>query len=148
MHRVTLIVLAFASAGAAVACGGGANGASTTAITSGPGVGELELSRSASVMSERLAFQLCLHEANCGRAQTQACVEDNTTKARTELMSWDCDPASIRARAEECLAYVRAESCSVDLTTRRRVCPVNDACANMNARLVSPGPALAGAMAR
>jgi hypothetical protein len=149
MHRATLIIGILASGAAAIACGGGGTEArSSTTITSGPGVGEPELSRSANAMSERLAFQLCLHEAECGRSQNQQCVDDTTAKARSELMSWDCDPASIRARAEECLASVRAESCSVDLKARARVCPVNDACTNRNARLESPGPALAEVMAR
>ncbi len=149
MHRATLIIGILASGGAAIACGGGGTEArSSTTITSGPGVGEPELSRSASAMSERLAFQLCLHEAECGRSQNQQCVDDTTAKARSELLSWRCDPASIRARAEECLASVRAESCSVDLTTRARVCPVNESCPNRTAQLRSPGPALAEAMAK
>lgn len=145
MHRGTLIGT-LAVAAAAIACGGPRP--AVTTVTSGSWIGEPELSRSLSAVSERMAFQLCLHESNCGRPQSQACVEEHTAKARDEIMSWNCEPASIRARAEECLAALREESCSAELMTRRRLCGVNDACPNRTADLIAPGPALADVMAR
>jgi hypothetical protein len=146
MLRVTLSILAPVAAVAVVSgCGGQTREASTATITSGPTAGERELSRTRSAIGERLAFQLCLHEASCGRAQTEACIDETATRAEGEVASWSagCDPASIRARAEECLAAVRAESCATDLKARARICQVNDACTNANAQLESPGPALA-----
>lgn len=91
---------------------------------------------------ERLAFAVCLHEATCERPQTEECLEYAANKARAELASWMCEPSAARARVEECLASIPTETCELDLTMKTNVCPVNAACGNVGAELVSPGRAL------
>ena len=150
MHRATSTAAIAVVIASTVGCGGyGYETRSTeisgvTTITSGPGVGERELSRSTSAVSEQLALGVCAREARCGRAHSGACVTQMSARARVELSSWDCDPASIRARAEECLAGIDELTCELDLSSVDNVCPANDTCARYDAELIAPGPALAG----
>jgi hypothetical protein len=112
-------------------------------VTSGPWVGEPELSRKVSDLSTRLALEICSHEDHCGRAGGLECVNTAMVRSQDELSSWDCAPAAIRARLEECLAGVPTVSCDIDLrTSARATCPGNSECGR-NADLISPGRELA-----
>jgi hypothetical protein len=112
-----------------------------TQLTSGPGIGEPELGRTIGTLSERLADEVCLHETRCGRPDS-ACVADTVARASEQLSGWNCSPAAIRARIEECLAGIDEVSCDVDARAASRLCPSNAAC-GQNAELISPGRALA-----
>lgn len=139
----------------AVACGGYGYEARTTTITgapmitSGPAVGEPELSRTLAATSQRVALEVCKHENHCGRGDVPSCVDATIGRARQELTRWNCEPAAIRARLEECLAGFVDVSCEVDLRKDRlSFCPENVACENVQARLIDPGPELAKIMRR
>jgi hypothetical protein len=117
------------------ACGYGYETRTTTItgapmITSGPAVGEGDLSRTMSSISERLATEVCARQEKCGRAtDATSCLNATIDKAKDELMRWDCSPAATRARIEECLAGIDEESCESDLTApTRKICPPNVAC--------------------
>lgn len=142
MHRSGFIAI-FASAAAAAACGGqGARARSTTTVTSAAVERDLSPPSTAAVV-ERLALAACLHEVRCGRPRGEDCMESARNKARAELASFRCEPAAARARVEECLASIPAETCELDVTMRTNICPVNEACDNVRADLVSPGAKLA-----
>lgn len=115
----------------------------TTTVTSGPPVGERELSRSFGAISTRIADEVCAHETRCGRPQSAACADEAAAKADAALSRWHCDPAEIRARAEQCLATLPMESCELDLTARAAVCPDVVGCTHRDVQLVSPGESLA-----
>ena len=133
------------------ACGGYGYEARTTTITgapmitSGPGAGEAELSRTLGSTSQRIALEVCNHENRCGRGDVSACVDATLGRAREELTRWNCDPATTRARLEECLAGIDEVPCEVNLRTdRANISPTTLTCGELNAaRLISPGPALA-----
>lgn len=113
-------------------------------ITSGPAIGEPELSRTLGRTSQRVALEVCTHENRCGRGDVPSCVDATLGRARQELIRWDCDPASTRARLEECLAGLDEVPCDVNLRTDRRIlCPSNLTCGDSQVRLVAPGPELA-----
>ncbi len=143
------LLISFAAT-AAVACGGYGYEARTTTITgasmitSGPAVGERELSRTLSSTEHRLATAVCQRENHCGRGEVAPCVNATIGKARQELTSWDCQPAATRARLEECLAGIDEVACDVDIRKDRiSFCPQNVACDDFKGRLISPGPELA-----
>lgn len=116
----------------------------TTTITSGPGVGQRELPRTLRSTSESVAAQVCKHENRCGRGTVASCVDATTPRAQDELSRWNCDPAAIRARLEECLASFDDLSCDVDLSKEKRpLCKANVACGDRNAKLIPSGPELA-----
>lgn len=145
MSRSALLAWLAASG---LACGYGYEMRSTAItgapmLTSGPAVGEPELSRTIGDLSQRLATEVCRRELLCGNGTVDAsCVNDTVERARRELTSWNCSPAATRARVEECLAGIDEESCELDLSTRARLCRANDAC-GVTAELISPGAALA-----
>lgn len=149
------LLLSFAFAGT-IACGYGYETRSTTItgapmITSGPLTGERELPRTLSATSEQVALGVCKHEQRCGRADdVSACVDATVPRARDELLGWNCEPAAIRARLEECLSGFDEQPCVVNLRTEaRKFCPrPNAACTDRTARLVSPGEPLADVMRR
>ena len=134
-----------------IACGGYGYEARTTTITgapmitSGPAAGESELSRTLGSTSQRVALEVCTHENRCGRGDVSECVDATLGRAREELTRWNCDPATTRARFEECLAGIDEVPCDVNLRTDRpNICPTTLTCGEVNAaRLVSPGPELA-----
>lgn len=148
MRRAVLSSLAIT---AMMACGYGYEARTTTItgasmVTSGPEVGERELSRSLTATSEQVATEICRHEQRCGRGDdVSACVDATVPRARAELMRWSCEPAAIRARLEECLAGLDEQPCVVRPTAQgRELCPrPNAACTDRPARVTSPGPALA-----
>ena len=115
----------------------------TTSLTSGEAVGDRELSRSFGAISTRIADEVCAHETRCGRPQSTECVDAAAAKADAALSRWHCDPAEIRARAEQCLATLRMVSCELDLTARAAVCPDVVGCTHRDVQLVSPGESLA-----
>lgn len=131
----------------AVACGGYKNEARTTTITSatmdGPPLSEQELPRTLRRTSEAIALGVCQHENYCGRTD-DSCVDATVKQARSELMLWNCEPAAIRARLEECLVGFEAQSCDVKLLSDRQpLCPANAACSDHMAEQIPPGAALA-----
>jgi hypothetical protein len=148
MRRALLLSLAVVSM---IACGYGYEARTTTItgapmITSGPGAGERELPRTLNATSQRVAQEVCKHEQRCGRSDdVSACVDATVGRARDELMRWNCAPAAIRARFEECLAGVNDEPCLVDLRTEdRKLCPrPNVDCMDYAAQVTPPGPELA-----
>jgi len=137
------------AAGGAIACGHGREAGVTTItaapiVTTGPAVGERELSRTLGSTSRRLATEVCGHEQRCGRGDAASCVDATIGRAREELTRWSCEPAAIRARLEECLAGIDEVSCDVDVRKDRlSFCPENVACENVQAKLIAPGPELA-----
>lgn len=150
MRRTSFLII---TAAGAAACGGYGYEARTTTITgapmitSGPGAGEAELPRTLRSTSQSVARAVCEHEQRCGRGRrggVSSCVDATVSKARKELSQWNCEPAAVRARLEECLAGFDEVSCDVDLETQKRpLCPGNVACGENNAKLIDPGPALA-----
>lgn len=145
MRRVTYVV-GFALAAASIAaCGGygSSEATSTTTVTAARTQGDDR------PFDERIAIALCSHEQACGRASSESCLGGARQRVSTELGAWDCAPAESRASIEQCVASLRDESCSVDLSTRRNVCPLTAACRSAStssddtSRRVSPGPALA-----
>jgi len=149
MHRARGIIAVTSVAFIAVcsaACGGrGGSEATSTAYLTSASVAT-EDSRP---LDARIATALCVHEVECGRPQAGACIENTRVRVSEELTSWDCDPARRRASAEQCLAALRAQSCSVDLVIRSNVCPLDVACRNAStsaddtSRTIPPAPALA-----
>jgi hypothetical protein len=145
MRHTMFIATALASALASGACAHGSETQTTTITgapmqTSGPAVGEPELSRRIGALSERIAHEVCSRELRCGR-ESPACVEDVVAKAQGELATWNCSPAAARTRIEECLAGIESESCELDLSAPgHKICSANAAC-GANATLVSPGRA-------
>lgn len=134
MHRL-IVITSIVLAGAHVAgCGsrGESEATSTTTMTSARAQAD---DRS---FEDRIATAICVHEVECGRGQPASCVDQSRDRTRRELGAWTCDPAAARAAAEQCLAAIRAESCSVDLLVRTNVCPLNGGCANVET--ISPGP--------
>ncbi len=132
-----------------VACGKYGYEARTTTITgapmitSGPAKGEAELPRNLSSTARAVALSVCRHENHCGRGTITSCIDATVDRARTELASWNCEPAAIRARYEECLASFDALSCDVDPRAEKRaLCPPTEGCGTVQARLISPGPQL------
>ncbi len=147
MHRALIAGLA---AVATAACGHGNEARTTTItgapmITSGPAVGEPELPRTFRAASERIAGGVCRHEQRCGRGEAvPKCVDDTASRARSELMRWNCEPAAARARLEECLVGFDAQSCDAALhASSRPLCPPVLGCGDAEAKLIDPGPALA-----
>lgn len=145
MRRAVVITLAVVSM---VACGGYGNEARTTTtgapmITSGPPAGETELSRTVESTAQRLAIEVCNHEAKCGRAEMEQCLGATVSRARAQLASWRCDPAGVRARFEECLAGIDEQPCGIRLESEPRWCPPNPVCGGARANLISPGRVIA-----
>jgi hypothetical protein len=135
MHRL-IGITGFVIAGAcAMACGGrGSEATSTTALTAA----RVSDDRS---FEERIGTAVCVHEVECGRGQPASCIDAARDRTARELNSWTCDEASARASAEQCLAAIRSESCSVDLNARANVCPLSTACSGVET--VPPGAAAA-----
>jgi hypothetical protein len=148
MHRERIITVTSVAviAVCAAACGnrGGSEATSTAYLTSAS-----VATQDSRPLDARIATALCGHEVECGRPQAGACIENTRHRVSDELSSWDCDPARRRASAEQCLASLRVESCSVDLVLRSNVCPLDVACRNAAtssedmSRVVPPAPALA-----
>lgn len=141
-------VLSSCAVVSAVACGGYGYEARTTTITgapmitSGPALGEPELPRTLRSAAEAIALGVCQHENFCGRGD-KSCADATVKQARAELSRWNCEPAAIRARFEECLAGFEAQSCDVNLLTDPKpFCPINAACDDDMAQMIAPGPAL------
>lgn len=99
--------------------------------------------------AERLAGELCMHDAACNRIPSsgtdeakllaaQACVTERTPVARSFLSGWNCSPAAGRARFEGCLAAIRSERCetALDDPARLGLCPRNVACPESEVRSV------------
>lgn len=149
MHRVFVITSIAIAAACSAACGGrgGSEATSTASLTSASAANQ-----DSRPLDERIASALCEHEVECGRAQAGTCISKTQARVNGELSSWTCDPATRRASTEQCLAGLRAESCSTDLVSRANVCPLNVACRNAStssddtSRLIHPGPALADVM--
>lgn len=145
MHRIFVVTSIALAAACSAACGGrgGAEATSTASLTSASVQAD-----DARPLDARLASALCEHEVECGRPQARACIENTRARVSGELASWDCDPATRRASAEQCLAALRAESCSTDLVLRSNVCPLDVACRNAStssddtARTIPPGRSL------
>ncbi|HVH44895.1 MAG TPA: DUF6184 family natural product biosynthesis lipoprotein [Labilithrix sp.] len=147
MRRSVLFSFAIAWA---LGCGGYGYEARTTTITgapmmtSGPGIGERELPRTLRSASERMAQQVCTHENRCGRGSVSECASATLPRVTEELTRWNCEPAAIRARLEECLAGIDELSCDAVLSNKERtICPANDECHDRMVKLISPGPELA-----
>jgi hypothetical protein len=136
MHRL-IGITGFAIAGAcAMACGyRGSEATSTTALTAARAQAD---ERS---FEDRIGTAVCVHEVECGRGQPASCIDAARDRTARELNSWTCDEASARASAEQCLAAIRSESCSVDLNARVNVCPLSTACSRVET--VPPGAAAA-----
>src|SRR4051812_14091727 len=133
----------------AAACGGYKNEARSTTLTSAtmpnsaPPLADKELPRTLRATSDAIALGVCQHENHCGRT-SESCADATVKQARSELMRWDCEPAAIRARLEECLSGFEAQSCDVHLLTDRQpLCPPNAACTDHAAKLIPTGAALA-----
>jgi hypothetical protein len=136
MHRL-IGITGFVIAGAcAMACGnrGGSEATSTTALTAARTTDDRSF-------EDRISTAVCVHEVECGRGQPASCIEAARDRAVLEMSSWTCDEAAARASAEQCLASVRSQSCSVDLTTRTNICPLSTACSKVET--VPPGAAAA-----
>lgn len=136
MHRSMGITGLIIAGACATACGGrgGSDATSTTALTAARVTDDRSF-------EDRISTAVCVHEVECGRGQPASCVDAARDRAARELNSWTCDDASARASAEQCLAAVRSESCSVDLNARANVCPLSTACTQIE--MVSPGAAAA-----
>jgi hypothetical protein len=136
MYRL-IGITGFVVAGAcAMACGGrGSEATSTTALTSARSQTD---DRS---FLDRISTAVCVHEVECGRGQPTSCIDAARERTARELNSWTCDEASARAAAEQCLASVRSQSCSVDLNARTNVCPLGTACTKVDT--LAPGEAAA-----
>src|SRR6185295_17112446 len=78
--------------------------------------------------SDRIGEAICAHEVECGRPQQNVCLSGQSERAAAELGSWECAPGAYRTSAQECLASIRSQSCTVDLVSRRNVCPLNSTC--------------------
>jgi hypothetical protein len=135
MHRL-IGITGFVIAGAcAMACGGrGSEATSTTALTAARVTDDRSF-------EDRISTAVCVHEVECGRAQASSCIDTARDRTARELNSWNCGDAEARAHAEQCLAAVRSESCSVDLTARPNICPLSTACSQVET--VPPGAAAA-----
>src|SRR5688500_15718478 len=135
MHRL-IGITGFAIAGAcAMACGGRGSEATSTAALTGARVTD---DRS---FEDRISTAVCVHEVECGRGQPTSCLAAQHERTVRELSSWTCDDAAARAHAEQCLAAVRSQSCSVDLTARQNICPLSTACSKVET--IAPGAAAA-----
>lgn len=136
MHRL-IGITGFVIAGAcALACGGrGSEATSTTALTSARAQAD---ERS---LEDRISTAVCVHEVECGRGQPASCIDAARERTARELSSWTCDDAAARASAEQCLAAVRSQSCSVDLNARTNICPLSTACSKVET--IPPGAAAA-----
>jgi hypothetical protein len=146
MRHILFISCAIVSV---VACAGQRQQAGTTTITSAPVNTNREdpaVHRKAmklSTSSEAIANGVCEHESHCGRANSD-CLDATVKQARQELLRWNCEPAAVRARLEECLVGFQSESCDVRLNADRLpLCPPNEMCSDHEAKLIDPGPALA-----
>jgi hypothetical protein len=137
MHRL-IGITGFVIAGAcAMACGGREPEAtSMTALTAARAAEDRSF-------EDRISTAVCVHEVECGRSQPATCLSAQRDRTVRELNSWSCSggDAEVRAHAEQCLAAVRGESCSVDLTERPNVCPLSTACSKVDT--VPPGAAAA-----
>jgi hypothetical protein len=153
MKRFTL-TLGYVALALASACAKDDGRAQTTVVTSGTtgaGVRVTNVQQPQDVEpSERLAGELCMHDAACNRIPssgtdearllaTQACVTERTPAAREFLSGWNCSPAASRALFEECLAAIRSERCDAALDRgldRLDRCRRNAACPETEVRSV------------
>jgi len=136
MYRSIGITGVVVAGACAMACGSrGSEATSTTTVTSSRALAD---DRS---FEDRIATAVCVHEVECGRGQPASCIDAARSRAARELGSWTCDEAEARASAEQCLAAVRGESCSVDLNARLNICPLSSAC--MKVETIPPGAAAA-----
>lgn len=135
MHRLIGITGLVVAGAFAMACGSRESEAtSTTALTAARVTDDRSV-------EDRISTAVCVHEVECGRGQPASCVDTARDRTARELNSWTCDEASARANAEQCLAAVRSQSCSVDLTTRPNICPLSTACSQVDT--IPPGAAAA-----
>jgi hypothetical protein len=120
-----------------VACGGSAYpDASSSTVTSA----NIATSNVGDSVADRIARMVCIHEVECGRVhEPELCVDASRSRVASELGAWTCDPESARVSAEQCLATLKREACSVDLSARENVCSPNGGCA----RAESTAPAAA-----
>ncbi len=95
--------------------------------------GDVEQSDDAIAM--RLAAEICDREARCHIGEPNAttrsaqdCWNASLARTRRELGLWRCSPAGARARAKECAASIKSESCEFDLGRRRSLCASNVGC--------------------
>jgi hypothetical protein len=143
MRRALSVTFAFISIAACGTAGGEAGTATLTGATITSGGHDLP--RNLSTSSDRIATEVCNHEEHCGRVgDVSACMDATARRATDELRRWNCQPAAIRARFEECLVSFDGVPCELDLRKERRpLCPENRACEDFTAHLVPPGPELA-----
>lgn len=120
--------LSIVAVSAGVGCfGRGSETTSTTTVTSAN-----MSSASSDTVADRIARTVCIHEVECGRVhEPELCVDGSRSRVATELGAWTCDPDAARVSAEQCLAALKRESCSVDLSARENVCPTNGGCARV-----------------
>ena len=104
--------------------GRGTETTSTTTVTSA------NVSSGPDTVADRIARAVCIHEVECGRVhEPELCVDASRSRVATELGAWTCDSESARVSAEQCLATLKREVCSVDLSARENVCATNGGCA-------------------
>lgn len=140
MRRAVFVVVAFVFA---AACTGVGREAGTTTITAAAAPTGRDLPRSLRASSERIATEVCKHEEHCGRGTASTCINATTARAAKELRQWNCEPAAIRARFEECLVSFDSLGCDVVLRDDKRpLCPEEVDCDDHRARLIDPGPEL------
>jgi len=128
-----------------VGCGGYGNDENYNTTTSRTTVTAAEVRADQRTASDRIGEAICAHEVECGRPQQNVCLSGQSERAAAELGVWECAPGAYRTSTQECLASIRAESCNVDLVSRRNVCPLNSACRRGEAstKMIPPGRASA-----
>jgi hypothetical protein len=98
--------------------------AQTTTLTSGTEAVQVT-SATIGDPADRLAAEICRHEATCGRIESgssdvadvgeQLCVGNTTPRMRATIDGWDCPGMVHRAGFERCLAAIRSERCATRL---------------------------------
>jgi hypothetical protein len=140
-----MLGMGFVALALASACAKDDGRAQTTVVTSGTTPAGVRVTNTQQALeadpADRLAGELCMHDAACNRMSTsgtdearllaeQACVTERAPAARRFLSGWNCSPAASRARFEQCLAAIRSERCEtmLDDPSRLGLCPRNVAC--------------------
>lgn len=130
MNRVFVgLALSMLGGMAGLGCfGRGSEVASTTTVTSA----NVSTGAASDSLADRIARAVCIHEVECGRVhEPELCVDASRSRVATELGAWTCDGESARVSAEQCLATLKREVCSVDLSARENVCVANGGCARV-----------------
>lgn len=108
--------------------------AGTTVITSGTAPSGVRVTNVALERdpAERLAGELCMHDATCNRIAPshsdearllaeQACVTERLPHARALVGGWWCSAGPARDAFDACLAAIRSEGCESRLDDPRRL---------------------------